>query len=131
MITVKTGKLKRWDKKIPASGKTIVNFAGVKLMIKELKAGTWVVLVETGGIIGFFSNSWKREDVLDYIAGRIEDVKVAESYETYSVDEDVSEDEETSVGYSCASISMEYYSDGTPVKQSQSKKRYDFTKKGW
>jgi len=130
-MRMKIGRLKKWTKAIPKSGKSIVNFAGEKLMIKELKAGTWVVHVETEAILGFFSKTWDKTDVLDYLASHIEAVKAIRSYELIEDEQVIAKDKETSVGYSCGGISMEHYSDGALVKPSQSMKRYDFTKKGW
>ena len=124
--------IKLWDKKIPKSGKSILNFAGETLHIKELKLGTWVIHVETKAIIGFFSKSWTRERILDYIASRIDEVKAIRSHSFYSGDlEDTSADKDASDA-SFGNISMTHYSDGTPVKPRQNKKFYDVTQhKGW
>ena len=118
-----------YDKKIPASGKSIINFSGEQLMIKSLKIGSWVVHVETRGIAAFFPHTFTREMILDYLAVNIEDIRSIREHSFYEDEQILKDDKETSVGHSCGGVEMLHYSDGSLVKPSLHKNVYDFTRR--
>ncbi len=115
-------KLRRYIGNIPKSGKTAINFAGIKIshLSKATDKSDMIVFTESGAVIASFPRKTDRANVLDKLAEHIDRLKHfiehPESYELYEPIAEVKVKKEDVVDEVSFDISMEHYSDGSCVR---------------
>lgn len=129
-------RIRKYLGKIPKSGKSNFTFGGINLHLRQVKAETLLVHIDTKAVVSAYPYGTKMEVILESIARNHQLItdfhREPTAYELYEPDENVGKKKKTSSHGDTVGITMDSYSDGSCVVPRQTikpKKVYDLNKK--